>query len=137
MKKLLLALLLGLGLPLFLISCSSDTGSESVDPAWEDKIKTMLLEQKEWIVESNSKWGPCLHDYVFEDRGNKLIAKIHCTRTDQSCKTKVKIKSDGFRVTDCTVGIVDLTYDPNDPVYRFKTNEDNLEGSFRFKAKNI
>jgi hypothetical protein len=133
MKKLLLALLLVLVLPLFLISCSS----ESVDPAWEGKIKNILLEQKEWTGEMNSKWGPCLHDYVFEDRGDKIIAKIHCNRTTESCKQKIKINSDGFRVTDCTAGIVDFIYDPNDPVYRFTTKVDNMEFALKLKAKNI
>ena len=131
MKKLLMASLLGLVLPLFLISCSS----ESVDPAWEGKIKNILLEQKEWTGEMNSKWGPCLHDYVFEDHGKNIIVKIRCSKLKESCEQKIKIKSAGFRMADCRLGIADLFYDPNDPVYQFKTKGDNLEYTLKLKAK--
>ena len=133
MIKLLLALVLGLVFPIFFISCSS----ESVDPAWEGKIKTILLEQKEWTGEYHSKWGPCIHDYVFEDLGEKLIVKIHCTQRNAGCEQKVKIKSGGFRVTECIGGIGELFYDSNDPVYQFKTKGDNLEYTLKLKAKNI
>ncbi len=134
MKKVLISLILGLVITMSFISCSGGGGSESVDPAWEDKIKTILLEQKEWIGEINSKWGPCLHDYVFEDRGEKIIVKIHCPQLNQSCKQKIKIKSAGFRMTGCSLGTADLFYDPNDPVFQFKTKGDNLEYDLKLKA---
>ena len=40
-----------------------------------------------------------------------------------NCTRKVKLFSGGFRLPGCTLGSADLYYDPDDPVYPFKTIE--------------
>ena len=134
--KLILSVLISFILILSSMSTISNAyAQEKTADIGADKIKAILLEQKIWIGEIQSIWGPCLHDYEFEDRGKKMIVKIDCPGRNISCKEKVKIKSAGFRITDCNAGIVDLFYDPNDPVYKFKTKDDNLAYDSKLKAK--
>ncbi len=102
-----------------------------------DKIKAILLKQNGWVGEWNSKgWvQQWLTDFVFEDRKKKIIVKIHHIGPEYSCERPVKINSDGFRMTGCYAGIVDLFYDPNDNRYPFKTKGDNLESDLKIKVK--
>ncbi len=102
-----------------------------------DKIKAILLKQNGWVGEWNSKgWGQqWLTDFVFEDHRKKIIVKIHGIERENRCERKVKINSDGFRMSGCYAGIVDLFYDPNDNRYPFKTKGDNLECDLKIKVK--
>ena len=102
-----------------------------------DKIKAILLKQNGWIGEWNcKKWvSQTLTDLVFEDRGKKIIVKIHNISYEKRCERKVKINSDGFRMSGCYVGIVDLFYDPNDNRYPFKTKGDTLECDLKIRVK--
>jgi len=102
-----------------------------------DKIKAILLKQNGWVGEWNSKgWGQqWLTDFVFEDRRKKIIVKIHGIEPENRCERKVKINSDGFRMSGCYAGIVDMFYDPNDNRYPFKTKGDNLECDLKIKVK--
>lgn len=101
-----------------------------------DKIKAILLGQKKWIGEVNHGiYGPAVGDYVFEDRGKKVIVKIHAPSYKITCERKVKINSAGFRMTGCNIGIADMFYDPSDSVYPFKTKGNNLEYDFKLKAQ--
>jgi hypothetical protein len=88
----------------------------------KDKIKSILLNQEGWIGELNhGTYGLNLINYVFEDRGKKIIVEIYIPDDKDGCKRKVKITSDGFRMPGCYIGIAELFYDPNDHRYPFKT----------------
>ncbi|MCP3872746.1 MAG: hypothetical protein GY699_06265 [Desulfobacteraceae bacterium] len=100
-----------------------------------DKIKAILLRPEGWIGEWHCASDDVLVNLVFEERGKKIVVKIHNPYDDISCKRKVKINSDGFRMSGCYAGIVDLFYDPNDNMYPFKTKGDNLECDLKVKAK--
>lgn len=102
----------------------------------KDKVKAILLEQEKWIGEiDHPTYGPAEGDYVFEDRGKKMIVKIHSPSYKITCERKIKIKSNGFKMTGCNVGIAFMFYDPNDPIYPFKTKGDNLEYDLKLKAE--
>jgi len=101
-----------------------------------DKIKAILLKQNGWIGEWHCSTGrQVVTDFVFEDRGKKIVVKIHNDALQDSCKRKVKINSDGFRMSGCYAGLVDLFYDPNDNRYPFKTKGDNLECDLKIRVK--
>lgn len=98
----------------------------------KDKIKAILLGQEKWIGQLDySRGGSYLNEYVFEKRGKKMIVKIQSTSNKDHCKRKVKINSDGFRMSGCMLGLADMFYDPKDPIYPFKTKGDNLEYGFK------
>ena len=100
------------------------------------KIKAILLNQEGWIGELNhGTYGLNLINYVFEDRGKKIIVEIYTPDDKDGCKRKVKITSYGFRMTGCYIGIAELFYDPNDHRYPFKTKGNNLEYDLKLRAK--
>ena len=117
-------------------SISNSYAQEKTANIGADKIKAILLGQKKWIGEfHHERKGSNMVDYVFEDRGKKMIVKIDNPSREIHCKRKVKINSDNFRMVGCYVGIAELFYDPYDPIYPFKTKGDNLEYSLKLKAQ--
>ena len=127
MIKVSLGLILGLLLPMLIISCSSDGGSESIDPAWEDKIKTMLLRSEGWKGEWHCGSNDALVDLIFEDHGKKFEVNIESKSDDFKCKRKVTITSDGFEMPGCYVDKVQLIYDSADDRYPFKGDNGTCE----------
>lgn len=101
---------------------SSSYAQEKKAVVGRDKIKAILLGQEKWIGEVELMGGRFLNDYVFEDHGKKMTVIINADKKNH-CKQKVQIFSSGFRMAGCTLGIADLYYDPDDPVYPFKTKE--------------
>ena len=132
MKKLLLALLLGLVLPMLVISCSGNSGGESVDPAWEEKIKTLLLNSEEWNAEWHCDYGNWSSELKFDDHGKKFVVNID-NASYGKCKQKVTITSDGFKMAGCTSDTLLISYDPNDNIYPFKGDN----ATCRLKLKEI
>ena len=101
-----------------------------------DRIKALLFKQELWIGEWEC-WGlGILHEFIFEDRGKKIIVKINNPFDDGSCERDVKIKSDGFIMSACSMGITELFYDPNDDMYPFKTKGDNQECDLKVRHYN-
>jgi hypothetical protein len=102
-----------------------------------DKIKAMLLRPNGWIAEWNCGQGQYqgLSNLIFEDHGKKIVVKLHDEAFMDSCKRKVTITSDGFRMSGCYAGLVDLFYDPNDNRYPFKTKGDGLECDLKIRVK--
>ena len=120
MKRVLIALILVLVFISF-ISCSGDGGSESIDPAWEKKIKTILLNQKEWRLEWSSNSGYSGWAYLtFEDSGNEFMVNIDNRDARMKCKNKVTFTSEGFKMAGCRQSTSLLIFDPNDQMYPFK-----------------
>jgi hypothetical protein len=133
MKKVSMALILGLILPMFIISCSSDGGSESIDPEWEDKVKTILLKPGGWIGEWQCSTVTTLAGLRFDDDGNNFMVNIDKIMEYQACKTKATITSDGFKFSGCYQGAFQMIYDPNDERYPFKA--DSRTCNLKIKAK--
>jgi len=132
MKKVLLAFILGLVLTMSFNSCSGGGGSDSIDPAWENKIKTMLLEHEEWIMEWSSDKGFNGLSYItFEDRGKKFVAKIDNRYANNKCERKVTIASEGIKMAGCRMSSTLMLFDSNDQKYPFKGEWQNITARLR------
>ena len=119
MKKVSITLILGLVFTFSFVSCSGS--GESIDPAWEAKIKTLLLEHKEWRLEWTSSKGYSGWAYItFEDRGNKLVANIDNRDHKLKCERKVTFTSEGYEMAGCRMGTTLMIFDSNDQRYPFK-----------------
>ena len=105
-----------------------------------EKIKALLLEQDIWVGEWDCKdkaWSVgIVNDFVFEDRGNKIIVKIDSPFDEISCERDIKINSDGFKMSGCGIGITRLIYDPDDNIYPFKTKGTNQECELKVRHYN-
>ena len=131
--KLTLPVLTSLVIIMFFISCSGDGGSESIDPAWEDKIKTILLRSEGWIAEWHCSSNDAIVDLIFEDHGKKFEVNLQSQDKSFKCKRKVTITSDGIEMAGCFANTISLNYDPNDERYPFKG--DNGTCDLKLKAK--
>lgn len=89
---------------------------ESIGP---DKMKEMLLRPGGWLVEWRGNSSGVL-DFIFEDRGENVVVKIHNAAWNQSCERNVTIADDGVKLDGCTQKNISLVYDPNDNEYPFK-----------------
>jgi hypothetical protein len=86
-----------------------------------DKIKAMLLRPAGWRAEWSGLEGSMLAEYVFEARGEKVVAKIQfITSPFLSCERDVTITSDVVKFDGCRDFGITLLFDPNDHDYPFK-----------------
>ena len=65
-----------------------------------DKIKTMLLRPGGWLVEWRGN-SAGVSDYIFEDRGEKVVVKINTAAWNMSCERDVTITSDVVKLDGC------------------------------------
>jgi hypothetical protein len=115
------------------ITISNSYAQEKTATVGADQIKAMLLRPNGWRAEWHCNNWQSLLNLVFEDRGKKIVVKIHDEAFQDSCKRKVTITSDGFKMASCYSGIVHLIFDPNDQRYPFKA--DNQTCIVKFKKK--
>lgn len=83
---------------------------------------SQLFRPNGWIAEWHCNNWQSLLNLVFEDRGKKIVVKIHDDAFQDSCTRKVTITSDDFKMASCYSGIVHLIFDPNDHRYPFKAD---------------
>jgi hypothetical protein len=135
--KKLLVIFVGVIFTLSYITISNSYAQEKTVNIGADKIKAILLKQNGWIGEWNCGQGrwQALTNLIFEDHGKKIVVKIHDEAFTDSCKRKVTITSDGFKMASCYSGILQLIFDPNDNRYPFKTKGDNQECDLKIKVK--
>ena len=112
--------------------------------AHAQNLKTILLKPTGWICEwNNSTTGNSgRSDIVFEDSGEKVVAKIHIVIPGQTttgtlaCERDVIISADTVKFDGCRDQNVVLIFDPNDKVYPFKTKTQTVNGyDWKVKAK--
>ena len=98
-----------------------------------DEIKAMLLRTEGWLVDWRGHTYSGESDSIFEDRGGKIVVKIHTASMNTSCERDVTITPDGIKFDACyDTGII-LHYDPDDKEYPFKGESQNV--NYKFKAK--
>jgi len=112
--------------------------------AHAQNLKTILLKPTGWICEwNNSTTGNSgRSEIVFEDSGEKVVAKIHIVIPGQTttgtlaCERDVIISADTVKFDGCRDQNVVLIFDPNDKVYPFKTKTQTVNGyDWKVKAK--
>ena len=91
----------------------------SGDTIGSDKIKEMLLRPGGWLVEWRGS-GSWVIDFIFEDRGEKIVVKINNAAWNQACERDVTITSDLVKFDGCNAKDISLVYDPGDREYPFK-----------------
>jgi hypothetical protein len=135
------AIIVGVILAIFCaVGCSSvQTTSTTYDQSQtatgeSDKIKTMLLRPGGWIADWKGPGNAGESVYLFEIRGEKVVAKISNIDSIRpvSCERDVVILSDVVKYNSCGQTGVTLQYDPNDQVYPFKGKS---PGGFEYKFK--
>lgn len=114
------------------VAISNSYAEEKTAVAGANKIKSILLTQKEWILEWSCNNGYAgLTDLVFEDRGKKIVVKINNRDYRIKCKRKVVITSDGFKMAGCRQDTTLLVFDPDDERYPFKGDNQNCISKLR------
>jgi len=123
--KKLLVIFVGIIFTLPCITISNSYAQEKTATVGADKIKSILLGQKEWEIEWSCTSGSTsgyagLTDVIFEDHGKKIVAKMNNPDYRKKCKKKVTITSDGFKMYSCWDNDASMIFDPNDHRYPFK-----------------
>ena len=108
-------------------------------------LKAMLLKPTNgWVIEwaSSSGLDKGVSEAVFEDRGEKVVAKLKVTnaglygRADTICERDVAITADTISLDGCLDSHVVLIRDPNDKVYPLKTKSKTYNGyDWKLKEK--
>jgi hypothetical protein len=104
-----------------------------------DKIKAVLLRPAGWKVDWIGYSGSGQSEFIYEARGEKVVAKIHnLSRSDGSslldCERDVTITSDGIKHDGCRDVGITLLFDPKDQNYPFK-GKSLLGTEYKIKAK--
>ncbi len=126
MKKVMLALLIAL----FSTTVHTPTVKSADDGG--EKIKAMLLRPGGWLVEwrGNSQG---VSEYMFEDRGEKVVVKINTPAVNMACERDVMITSDVVKFDACYDTNISLFFDPADQEYPFKGESQNV--NYKLKEK--
>jgi hypothetical protein len=95
------------------------TNAFSGDAIGSDKIKEILLRPGGWLVEWRGS-GSGVIDFIFEDRGDKIVVKINNAAWNVACERDVTITSDVVKLDGCSEKNISLGYDPGDHEYPFK-----------------
>jgi hypothetical protein len=97
-----------------------------------DEIKALLLRPNGWLVEWRGNSSGVI-DFIFEERGENVVVKIHNAAWNQSCERDVLITSDVIKLDGCNEKGIQLYYDPNDKEYPFKGESPNV--NYKLKEK--
>ena len=97
-----------------------------------DEIKALLLRPGGWTVEWRGA-SEGVSEYVFEDRGGKIIVKIETVAWNMSCEKDVTITAEAIRHDACYDTGITLHFDPNDKEYPFKGESQKV--NYKLKAK--
>jgi len=97
-----------------------------------DNIKDMLLRPGGWLVEWRANSSGVL-DFIFEDRGDNIVVKIHNAAWNQSCERNVTIIEDTVNLDGCNDTGITLRYYPDDKEFPFKGESPNV--NYKLKAK--
>jgi hypothetical protein len=97
-----------------------------------DEIKALLLRPNGWLVEWRGNSSGVI-DFIFEERGENVVVKIHNAAWNQSCESNVIITSDVIKLDGCNEKGIQLYYDPNDKEYPFKGESPNV--NYKLKEK--
>ena len=107
-------------------------GQEKITTDGAEKIKEMLLRPGGWLVEWRGH-SQGVVDFIFEDRGEKVVVKINNAAWNISCERDVIITSDVVKLDGCSEPNISLFYDPNDQEYPFKGESPNVK--YKLKTK--
>jgi hypothetical protein len=123
-----------LGLPLLQgTSPAHGQGSASVGP---DTMKTMLLRpggwKAEWIEVVKDDKG--VSEIVFEDRGDKVVAKMRNITVPATCEREVTIAPKTVKFDGCYDWAITLAFDPSDPDYPFKGTSGGKGYKYKLRA---
>ncbi|MGB5619939.1 MAG: hypothetical protein WBM78_24075 [Desulfobacterales bacterium] len=72
-------------------------------------------------------------DFIFEERGENVVVKIHNAGWNTSCERNVTIISDVVKLDACSDTNIQLHYDPNNKEYPFKGESPNV--NYKLKEK--
>ncbi len=97
-----------------------------------NQMKTALLRPGGWIAEWKGHSSGEV-DFIFEDRGGKIVVKIYNAAWNQSCERDVTITSDAVMMDGCNETGITLLYDPGDIAYPFKGESKNVNYKLREK----
>lgn len=97
-----------------------------------DEIKALLLRPNGWLVEWRGNSSGVI-DFIFEERGENVVVKIHNAAWNQSCERDVLITSDVIKLDGCNEKGIQLYYDPNDKEYPFKGESPSV--NYKLKEK--
>ncbi len=105
-------------------------------PSEPDKIKALLVRPAGWKADWNLPGGSDKgeSEFIFEVRGEKLVAKIQNFTYPTTCERDVTITADVVKFDGCYDREITLRFDSNDQDYPFKgTSARKYE--YKFKAK--
>lgn len=105
---------------------------ESSTTVGAEKIKEMLLRPGVWLVEWRGN-SAGVSEYIFEDRGEKVVVKINTAAWNMSCERDVTITADVVKLDACYDTNISLFFDPNDQEYPFKGESPNV--NYKLKVK--
>jgi hypothetical protein len=66
-----------------------------------DEIKVLLLRPNGWLAEWRGNTNTKVSEFMFEERGEKVVVKILIPSWNQSCEHDVKITSDVIKFDGC------------------------------------
>lgn len=122
-SKTLLAIIVGITFILPFISpvytMSNSYAQEKATNGGTEKIKAMLLRPGGWLVEWRGNTSGVI-DFIFEERGENVVVKIHNAAWNTSCERNVTITGDVVKLDGCSEKNISLNFDPNDNEYPFK-----------------
>ena len=126
------ALMLAIVLFLSLSTLGYAVAGGKTSAGGSDKIKALLLRPNGWLAEWRGNSSGVI-DFIFEERGENVVVKIHNAAWNQSCERDVKITSDVIKFDGCNETGIQLYYDPNDKEYPFKGESPNV--NYKLKKK--
>jgi hypothetical protein len=126
------ALTITVTLMLCFITISYAVAGGKTAAAGSDEIKALLLRPNGWMVEWRGNSSGVI-DFIFEERGENVVVKIHNAAWNQSCERDVLITSDVIKLDGCNEKGIQLYYDPNDKEYPFKGESPNV--NYKLKEK--
>ena len=116
-SKKLLAIIVGviLAFPCVSVLCSVFTipnvyAQENSTTVGAEKIKEMLLRPGGWLVEWRGN-SSGVNDFIFEDRGEKVVVKINNAAWKMSCERDVTITADVVKLDGCYDTNISLFFD--------------------------
>ena len=104
----------------FSLSATIAYAEDKTTPSDAGEVKAILLRPGGWAVEYRGPTGDGVREFVFEERGEKIMAKITSHSINMKCEREVQIVDGAVKMDACYSKGITLRYDPNDSKYPFK-----------------
>lgn len=117
----------------FSLSVAASYAQDKKETPGMGEIRSVLLRPGGWAVEYRGPTGDGVSEFVFEERGDKIVVKISSSTINMKCERNAELVGNTVKMDACYSTGITLRYEPSDSEYPFKGENETV--AYKLKPK--